>query len=145
MRHTAGQTDVRLSAERRGRPIGCDIGKVPLQPDIQLITGMAMVGKRIVGRQADERFAAPGSQIPPEERDLWTGGNALTGQRFPDDLLQVDNGLILAKGQRMRVRGPFVLRVPWYAAEEDEHDREEDNRQECCPWRYAVLCMESVL
>jgi hypothetical protein len=104
-----------------------------------------MVGKRIVGRQADERFAAPGSQIPPEERDLGTGRNALTGQRFPGDLLQVDNGLILPKGQRVRVRGPFVLSVPWYAAEEDEHDREEDRRQECCPWKYSVLRMEPVL
>jgi hypothetical protein len=42
-----------MSAERRGRAIFRDIRKVSLNPDIELIARMTVVGKRIVRREAD--------------------------------------------------------------------------------------------
>jgi hypothetical protein len=82
----------------RGRPIVRNIGKVTLQPDIQLITGMAVIREGIVGGEANQRFAAPGYQIPTQERNLGARRDSLAREWLPDDLVQVDDGLILPKG-----------------------------------------------
>jgi hypothetical protein len=50
--HIPRETNVGVPAERRGGAIVSNIGKVPLDPDVELITGMAVVGKRIVGGEA---------------------------------------------------------------------------------------------
>jgi hypothetical protein len=41
-----------VSAEWSGGAIFSNIGKVTLNPDIELITAMAVIGKRIVGWKA---------------------------------------------------------------------------------------------
>jgi hypothetical protein len=64
MRHAPWKTNVALPAEIGGGAIFCDIGKVPLDPDIELVTGMAVVWEGIVSGEADECFAAPRREIP---------------------------------------------------------------------------------
>jgi hypothetical protein len=57
VRHLRRETDVGGAAQRGRRPISGDIGKVPLDPDIEFLTGMTMVGKGVVWRQVDEQLA----------------------------------------------------------------------------------------
>ena len=52
MRHIPRETNVGVPAEWSGGAIFSNIGKVTLNPDIELITGMAVVRKRIVGGKA---------------------------------------------------------------------------------------------
>jgi hypothetical protein len=53
VRHLGRETDVSGATQRGRGPIGGDIGKVPLDPDIEFLTAMTMVGKGVVGRQVD--------------------------------------------------------------------------------------------
>jgi DNA-binding winged helix-turn-helix (wHTH) protein len=43
-------------AERRGRSVRRDIGKISLDPHIEFITGVTVIGKRIVRRQTHHSF-----------------------------------------------------------------------------------------
>jgi hypothetical protein len=47
------EINISVTAQRGGGPIFGNIGKVPLNPDIELVTGMAMIGKRIMGWEVD--------------------------------------------------------------------------------------------
>src|SRR5215510_6250958 len=51
--HIPRQANVGVAAERRHSAIGRDIGKVSLDPDIEFVTRMAMVGKCIMGGKID--------------------------------------------------------------------------------------------
>ena len=73
VRHIGRETDVSLPAERGGGAIFSNIGKVPLDPDVDLITGMAVVGKREVGGKADEQFTPPAARSP-RSLAIWTPG-----------------------------------------------------------------------
>ena len=53
VRHIPRETNVGVPAERRGGAIFSNIGKVSLDPDIEFVTGMAVVGKRKVGGETD--------------------------------------------------------------------------------------------
>src|SRR5262245_53661123 len=53
VRHLGRETDVGGATQRGRGSIVSDIGKVPLDPDIEFLTGMTMVGKGVVGRQVD--------------------------------------------------------------------------------------------
>ena len=53
VRHLGRETDVSGATQWGRCPIGGDIGKVPLDPDIEFLTGMTMVRKGVVGRQVD--------------------------------------------------------------------------------------------
>jgi hypothetical protein len=110
VRHVPRQPNVGLPAERRRGAIGRDVGKIPLDPDIELITRMTVVGKRIVRGEAHEQFAPAGGELTMQRRDLDPGRDALPLERFPDDFLQIDEGLPRPKRQRLLVRCRFVSR-----------------------------------
>ena len=47
------EINIGVTTQRGSGPIFGNIGKVPLNPDIELVTGMAMIGKRIIGWEVD--------------------------------------------------------------------------------------------
>ncbi len=48
-------------------------------------------------------------QVATDHRDLSAGRETVDLQRLPDDLVQVDDGLIIAEGQGVLVGTRFVL------------------------------------
>src|SRR5207245_9281765 len=109
--------------------------------DIEFITGMTMVGEGVVGRQVDDQLSPAFGQITEEGGDLRSWGNAFPLERFPDNLLQVDNRLPRPKGERLLIRGHNV------GCEHVVHSRQEqeeaDEEREALP-DVASLGMHSV-
>src|SRR5262245_11142342 len=108
VRYLGRETDVGGATQRGGGSISGDIGKVPLDPDIEFLTSMTMVGKGVVGRQVDEQLAPTFGQIAMEGGDLRPWGNALSFKGFPHNALQVNNRLPWSKGERLLVGGQDI-------------------------------------
>ena len=64
-----------------------------------------------------------------ECRDLNTGRDPLPLERFPDNFLQIDDGLPCPKGQRLLVRGHFAGSDA-IGAVQQQQDKGEENRRE---------------
>ncbi len=69
---------------------------------------MRMLAEEVAGREPDDRFAVVLGQVATDYRDLGAGRETVDLQGPPDDLAQVDDGLIVAKGQRVLVGTRFV-------------------------------------
>ena len=127
MRHTSGKTNEGLSAEIRRCAVFSDIGKVALDPDNELVADMTVVGKRIVGRESYDHFSTSGCQTATQGCDLRTGRDALARKGLPNNLIEIDDGLILPKGQGLLVGGGdyFILGHPGYDVGKDEEEHDE--------------------
>jgi hypothetical protein len=89
VRHASWKTDVALPAQIGGGAICSDIGKIPLDPDIELVTGMAVVGKRIVRGKTHEQLSSSSCQVTTEDGDLGSRGDTFALERLPDDFIQI--------------------------------------------------------
>jgi len=116
VRHLGRQTDVGGATQRGRGPIGGDIGKVSLDPDIEFLTAMTMVGKGVVGGQVDYQLRPALGQVAAEGGNLRPWGNALPLERFPDNLLQVDNRLPRPKGEGCLLEGIMSAASPGVTA-----------------------------
>src|SRR5678815_828348 len=92
-RHVPRETNIGMPAERCRGAILCDIGKVPLDPDIELVTGMDVVGKGIVGREVQQQLSSTRRQIAVERRNPGAGWDPFSFEGCPDNLLQVNERL----------------------------------------------------
>jgi hypothetical protein len=125
------QPNIGLPAERRRGAIGRDIGKVPLDPDIELMTGMTVVGKRRVRGEAHEQFAPAGGEIAMQRRDVDAGWAPLPFEGFSHNFFHIDEGLPGPKGQRVLVRSRFVGSDPRGPACQDQAEHDEGSHATC--------------
>src|SRR5918996_1185343 len=109
MRHTAGKADVGQPAQRGAGAIRRDISEVSLEPDIELVAGVTVVRKCIVRRQSYHGFEPLGFATSAQHGDLGARRDTFGLQWLPDQLVQVDNGLVRPKGKGLLVGPSFVL------------------------------------
>ena len=133
VRHVPWQTNIRVPTERCRGAILCDIGKVPLDPHIELVTGMAVVRKGIVGREVDQQLPSACREIAVERRHPGARRDPLPFEGFPDNFLQVNERLPWPKGEGVFVRGEDVCSARVGAAHQ-QCDEGEENRCETA-WR----------
>ena len=91
------QADVGGGGHRLPRAVGGDIGERPLQPDIDLVTRVAVIWDDIPWRCSLENLAAAFREITPKDGYLDTGWQALQLERCPFQLADVDDRLIRAE------------------------------------------------
>src|SRR5438874_11011057 len=109
MRYTARETDVALPAEGSGSTICRNIRKTPLEPDIELIVRVTVVGKRIVRRQADHHFERTAFRVTAQHGQLGTRRDTFGLEGLPDQLIKVNNGLVRSEGKGLIVGPGCVL------------------------------------
>jgi hypothetical protein len=131
MRHTSGKTNEGLSAEIRRCAVFSDIGKVALDPDNELVTYMAVVGKRIVGRESHNHFSTPGCQTATQGCDLRTGRDALARKRLPNNLIEIDGGLILPKDKGCLLETTLSSAIPVMTLVKTRKSTMSDARRPC--------------
>lgn len=126
VRHLGRETDVGGATQRGGGPIRGNIGKVALDPDIEFLTGVTMVGKGVIGWEVDEQLTPTFGEITAERRDLRAWGNALAFEGFPDNVLEINNRLFWSKGERLFVGGHDVSGEPVGHSRQEHAEADEE-------------------
>jgi hypothetical protein len=70
---------------------------------------VTVVGKRIVGRQADHHFECTTFSVPTQNGKLRTWRDTFGLEGLPDQLIEVNNGLVRSKGKGLLVGPGCVL------------------------------------
>src|SRR5690349_17511228 len=100
MRRLPRQTDIGRRTHLLPRAIGSDIREGPLQPYIQFIAGVAMVGDDVSWRRSQQDLPAAFSEIAAQGCDLDSLWQPVQFQWRPSQHANVDNGLVRTEGIR---------------------------------------------
>ncbi len=90
-------------------PSAAIYGKVSLEPDIELVTRVTVVGKRIVRRETDHHFERTTFGIATQHGQLGPRWDAFSLEGLPDQLIKINNGLVRSKRKGLLVGPRGVL------------------------------------
>ena len=98
MRRVSRQADIGRRIHLLARSVGRDVGERTLQPDIQFIARMTVVGDNVSGGRPQQNLPSTFSEIATQGRYFDALWQAFQLQWRPVQLANVDDGLVRTEG-----------------------------------------------